>query len=116
MMQFQIDIEKLFHKNQLFPRIKDEFTNCKEFDFEAHMIKHKIEPEFGFGLLVQMVLHKRAHLPTLVGALRKHFDGDCQATTEELTKALHADLVDWSPVARQFIVKFGISAWITSTM
>lgn len=109
MLEFQIEIEKLFHKNQLEPRIKGEFTNCKEFNFELHMLKHQIEPKFGFDLLVQMVLHKRAHLPTLVGVLRKHFDGDCQLTTEELTKALHADLVDWSPVARQFIVKFGIS-------
>ena len=110
MLEFQIDMEKLFHKNQLFPRIRVEFTDCREFDFEVHMIEHEIDPEFGFDLLVQLVLHKRAHLPTLVGALRKHFDGDCQKTTDELHKAVLADLVDWSPVTRQFIVKFGISA------
>lgn len=109
MLQFQIEIEKLFHKNQLFPRIKGEFTDCKEFDFEKHMIEHDIDPEFGIDLLVQMVLHKRATLPALVGALRKHFDGDCQLTTDELTKAVQVDLVDWSPVTRQFIIKFGIS-------
>lgn len=109
MLEFQIEIEKLFHKNQLFPRIKGEFTTCEEFDFEKHMLDHDIDVRFGFDLLVQMVLHKRANLPTLVGALRKHFDGDCQLTTDELLKAVQADLVDWSPVARQFIVKFGIS-------
>jgi hypothetical protein len=108
-LEFQIEIEKLFHKNQLFPRIKNEFTSCTEFDFEGYMIANGIEPEFGYDLLVQMVLHKRAHLPTLVGALRKHFDDDCQKTADELTKALHADLVDWEPVSRQFVVKFGIS-------
>jgi hypothetical protein len=57
-----------------------------------------------------MVLHRRAHLPILVGVLRKHFEGDCQLTTDELLKAVRADLVDWSPVSRQFIVKYGISA------
>lgn len=110
MHEFQIEIEKLFHKNQLFPRIAGEFTNCKEFDFEKHMIEHEIDTKFGFDLLVQMVLHKRAYLPALVGALRKHFDGDCQKTADELHKALEADLVDWHPVSRQFIIKFGISA------
>jgi hypothetical protein len=109
-LEFQIDIEKLFHKNQLFPRIRGEFVDCEEFDFAAHMRKHGIEKEFGFDLLVQMVLHKRAHLPTLVGSLRKHFDGDCQKTADELLKCLEADLVDWAPVPKQFIVKFGISA------
>lgn len=104
----QIDIEKLFHKNQLFPRIKGEFV--AEPEFAKQMKKFNINQEFGLDLLVQMVLHKRAHLPTLVGSLRKHFDGDCQRTADELLKAVQADLVDWSPVERQFIVKFGISA------
>jgi len=109
MLEFQIDIEKLFHKNQLFPRIEGEFTTCKEFNFRGHMIEHKIDEDFGFALLVQMVLHKRAHLPTLVGTLRKYFDEDAQKTAEELEKAVAANLVDWSPVSRQFILRYGIS-------
>jgi len=108
MLEFQIEIEKLFHKNQLFPRIRAEFEDC-EFDFKALMIEHQIDLKFGFDLLIQMVLHKRAPLSALVGALRKHFDGECQKTVDELTKAVHADLVNWSPATRQFIVKFGIS-------
>lgn len=107
-LEFQIEIEKLFHKNQLFPRIKNEFLDC-DYDFPGIMRKFSIQEDFGYDLLVQMVLHKRAHLATLVGALKKHFDGDCQLTVDELHKAVMADLVDWSPVARQFIVKFGIS-------
>ncbi|MER9436661.1 hypothetical protein NKJ04_17360 [Mesorhizobium sp. M0618] len=110
MMEFQIEIEKLFHKNQLFPRIRGEFVQCKEFDFEHYMIDHEINVEFGFDLLVQMVLHKRAELPILVGTLRKHFGDDCQRTADELVKASEADLVDWNPFTRQFVIKFGISA------
>lgn len=108
MLEFQIEIEKLFSKNQLMPRIRGEFQ--AEPFFEKQMVAHDINIDFGFDLLAQMVLHKRAHLPTLVGGLRKHFEGDCQKTTDELLKAAMADLVDWSPIARQFIVKYGISA------
>lgn len=108
MLEFQIEIEKLFHKNQLFPRIKSEFV-AADFDFEKHMIEHGIETKFGFDLLVQMVLHKRAKLPVLVGALRKHFAGDCQKTADELLKATQADLVDWSIATKEFIVRFGVS-------
>jgi hypothetical protein len=107
MLEFQIEIEKLFHKNQLMPRIEAEFE--AEPAFRKAMLAHGIDIDFGYALLAQMVLHKRAHLPTLVGALRKHFEDDCQLTTDELLKAVKADLVDWSPVARQFIVKYGIS-------
>lgn len=108
MIDLQIETEKLFHKNQLFPRIKSEFVASK-FNFRKHMLEHRIDPDFGFDLLVQMVLHKRAHLPVLVGILRKHFKGDCQLTTDELLKACQADLVDWNPVTRQFIIKCDIT-------
>ena len=107
MIEFQIEIEKLFHKNQLFPRIKSEFTN--EPAFLKHFKANSIQEEFGFDLLVQMVLHKRAHLPVLVGLLRKHFDGNCQKTADELLKAASCDLVDWEPVSRQFIIRFDIT-------
>jgi hypothetical protein len=108
MLEFQIEIEKLFHKNQLFPRIRGEFEDC-EFDFPKYMSERDINVEFGMDLLVQMVLHKRAILPVLVGTLRKHFNDDCQKTADELVKAVMADLVDWSPITRQFIIKFGIT-------
>lgn len=109
MLEFQIEIEKLFHKNQLMPRIKGEFITFADFDFTAYMNEHRIDTAFGFDLLAQMVLHKQADLATLVGALRKHFDGDCQKTADALLQAASADLIDWSPVTRRFVVKFGIS-------
>lgn len=109
MLQFQIEIEQLFHKNQLVPRIKGEFTECSKADFAAHMDKHGIDQEFGFALLVQMVLHKRATLPTMVGILRRYFDGSPQATADAIKKACEADLVDWNPVTRQLVVKFDIT-------
>lgn len=111
MKQYQIDMEKLFHKNQLIPRIKSEFTSA-DFNFRNHMTKHNIDHDFGFDLLVQMVLHKRATVPVLVGILRKHFrdyQNGSQMTADAILKCVKADLVDWNPSLRQFIVRFDIS-------
>lgn len=108
MIEFQRQMEMLFHKNQLFRRIKQEFLDC-EFDFAAHMKKHNIPEDFGYDLLVQMVLHKRALLPSLVGMLRKHFDGNCQKTADALLEAAKADLVDLKPTTLQFIVRIDIT-------
>ena len=108
MEQVQIDMEKLFHKNQLHPRIRSEFQNV-DLPFRDVMVKNGLDPAFGFDLLVQMVLHKRAGVPVLVGILRKHFKGDCQATADALLLAAQIDLVDWNPTTRQFIVKYDIT-------
>jgi len=108
MQEVQIEMEKLFHKNQLHARIKKEFTDA-DLPFKEIMIKNKIDPTFGFSLLVQMVLHKRAGVPVLVGILRKHFKGDCQATADALLLACQIDLVDWNPRTKQFIVKYDIT-------
>jgi len=76
------------------------------------MKEHYIDPYFGFALLVQMVLHKRTTLSTLVGILRKHFEpapNASQMAADMLLKAAEADLVDWDSQLRQFIIKFNIS-------
>lgn len=104
----QIELERLFSKNQLIPRIKAEFTNCTTVDFKTYMIEQEIPVQFGLDLLVQMVLHKRANLPTLVGILHHHLD-DAQATADMLLKCAMADLVDWSPDLKLFVVKFPIT-------
>jgi hypothetical protein len=109
MMDNQEQLELLFSKNQLIPRIRAEFENCQEYDFKAHMIEHKIPIDFGFALLVQINLHKRANLPTMVGVLRSHCE-DSQATADMLMRAAIADLVDWDPELKLFIVKYPISA------
>lgn len=108
MEQYQIDMEKLFNKNQLHPRIKAEFS-ATGLPFRDVMVKHGLDVMFGYDLLVQMVLHKRANLPTLVGILRKHFDGNCQQTADALLLACTIDLVDWNPSLKLFIIKYDIS-------
>ena len=110
MQQYQIDMEKLFHKNQLIPRIKSEFQN-DSFNFRSHMLKHNIDTDFGFDLLVQMVLHKRTKVNVLVGIMRRHYKGPgaSQWATDELLKCVEADLIDWNPTTRDFIIRYDIT-------
>lgn len=109
LIAYQRELETLFNKNQLITRIKSEFIDCKDFDFNAYFEANDVPTGFGFDLLVQMNLHKRCNLTTLVGVLNRHF-GDVQATAHMLEKCARLDLVDWSPHFELFIVKFTISA------
>jgi hypothetical protein len=104
----QILLEKLFSKNQLIPRIKAEFQSCKDFNFWEYFAEKEIPVDFGWGVLVEMSLHKRATLPTLVGLLYHHFD-NAQMTANMLLKAAEVDLVDWNPELKLFITRFEVS-------
>lgn len=104
----QVNIEKLFHKNQLLPRIKSEFMKAGK--FTTIMQNANIPVEFGYSLLAQMVLHRRADLTTLVGILRHELKSkDCQDTAEMLLEAVKADLVDFDPISEKFIMRYDIS-------
>jgi hypothetical protein len=104
----QLDLEQFLSKKQLVPRILSEFTESKEVNFSRYFAEVKLPEKFAYDLLVQMVIHKRATLPTLVGILRHHFD-DSQATAEMLKKAYEASLVDWIPELKLFVVLIDIS-------
>jgi len=111
-LDLQIELEELYSKNQLLPRIRQEFTSCEDIDFEAFMAEHEIPFDFGMDLLVQMVLHKRTTLPTLVGILRHHFEPDANAsqlTADMLWKCAEIDLVTWDDLTTKFILEFDIS-------
>jgi hypothetical protein len=110
MIEFQVEMEKLFNKNQLIPRIKKVFKD--EPQFEAHMKAKKIPVDFGYDLLTQLVLHKRASISTMVGILRRHFDGPkaSQQTADAILAACHADLCDWCPITSTVVIRFEIGA------
>jgi hypothetical protein len=105
---YQLAMEKLFHKNQLVPRIKGEFENSKDPDFLKYMRDNAINEAFGLDVLTQMVLHKRASVKVLAGILRRHFN-DSQRTVDELYKCVEADLIDWNHMTEQFVIKIDIS-------
>lgn len=104
----QMELERLYNKNQLMSRVCNEFIDCKEFNFIAHMEKHGIPPKFGISLLAQMSLHKRADLRTLLGTLRHHCD-TAQEVADLILKCAEVDLVDYNYPMRMFIVRFNIS-------
>lgn len=109
----QVLLEHLYNKNQLIPRIRQEFETCKEFDFQEYLADHKIPIPFGIDLLIQMALHKRVGLAPLVGILKKHFEtanDPAQTCADMLERALEADLIQWMGSAFQFIVVFDITA------
>lgn len=107
--KLQEELELLFDKHQLFPRVRKAFRTNESFDFPAHLKKLGIPEKFGIDLLAQMAVRKRANLSTLVGVLRHHFK-TAQACTDMLTKAAFHDLVNYSTRREQFIVVFTIDA------
>lgn len=104
----QRELEKLYNKNQTITRIKSEFMDCKQFNFAEYMEAQGIPTGFGMDVMVQMALHKRCQLPTMVGLLNKHFN-DVQQTADMLYKCADADLIDWSPNLNLFVVKVTIT-------
>ena len=108
LVDHQVELEKLYSKNQCVPRIRAEFQNCEDVDLTDYLIKSEIPVNFGIDLLVQMALHKRATLQTLIGILYHHFN-DSQVCADMLLKACVADLVDWDTNIELFVVKFEVS-------
>lgn len=106
----QESLENLYSRCMLMPRLRKEFTEDPNYEFPLYLKEQGIPEKFGIDLLCQMALHKRAKLEALVGLLRHHFEGNSQRTADMLHLAAKADLVDWSPQLKIFIVKFNISA------
>lgn len=112
-IELQKDLEHLFDKNQLIPRIRQEFKN--ERVIMDHIKAVGLPQEFALDLLSQMALHKRASLPVLVGCLNRHAPS-AQAVVGLIQKAAEADLVDYAGDLDLFIVKFLISDDVQSEL
>lgn len=106
--QHQIKIEELFNNNQLISRIRKEFEEADDFDFRADFKEHDIPAEFGFSLLVQMVLHKRCDINTLVGCLRRHCSS-AQETSDLIVKCYDAGYMQWDQRFNKFVVLIDIT-------
>lgn len=109
LVDHQMQLEKLFNKNQLMSRLRQEFTEAEEGLFVKFCEHQDIDVKFGIDLLSQMALHKRCDLETLVGCLRNHFP-TAQEVVDEIIKCAEADLVTYKVQLRQFIVIYEITA------
>lgn len=102
----QIELEKLYSKNQLIPRIKSEFLNC-EIDFKRMFKDFGVPEEAGFSFLVQIALHRRCKLDVMVGLLRNAAGGSQQAV-EVIYKMLDLRLATWDQLTETLIVAIPI--------
>lgn len=75
------------------------------------IVRSELNEEFCFDLLSQMIIYKRAHLPTLVGLLKHHFrdkSNPFQACSDALLIAAKYWLIDWDGQAEQFVIQFDV--------
>lgn len=103
--EYQMQMEKLFHKNQLMKRVTAEFK--KETMFGEFFKAQTYSEGFGYDLLAQMAIHKRANVATLVGLLSGHF-ADVQDCANEIERACSDDLINWNPATQMFHAAFFI--------
>lgn len=105
----QAQLELLYSKYQTQGCIAQEFL---EAGIEAQLEAVNIPLAFGLDLLVQLVLHKRANIPTLVGMLKRHFDDQenpAQACTDMILKACEEDLADWDEFTQTVVMLYNIT-------
>jgi DNA-directed RNA polymerase len=106
--EHQLELEKLYDKNQLMPRVRGAFKNCTSINFAQMIEKAEVNPDFAYDMLAQIAVHKRADVRTMVGCLRHHFD-DAQMTATELEKAIKGELVTYLEKTKQFVVIYEIT-------
>lgn len=101
--EMQIQLEQLFSKNMLMPRIRREIEDTPVL---LELCKAAgLDQKFGVDLMAQMALHKRASLQVLVGSLRHHAP-TAQGVVDLIHRAAVGDLVDYTSDLDLFIVKY----------
>ena len=101
----QTALEQIFAKNNLHKRIRKEFLDA---GIEQHLTDLQIDIQFGIDLLVQMVLHKRAKMPILVGILKNHFN-TLQQCADAIIEAAKKDIIDYEEMSDSFIMKYDVT-------
>jgi DNA-directed RNA polymerase len=105
--QTQIELERLFHKNQLMTRLRFEFRQPEIIEI---CTEHKLKVDFVIDLLSQMALHKRTKIAVLVGLLHRHFDEspsltqNLQACVDMICRSAEAGLVNVDPIMHETFI------------
>lgn len=112
--EYQLKLEEMYDKHQLMPRVRQWFKERTDIPFATAMRNAGIPEKFGFDLLAQIAVHKRANVPTLVGCLRRHCD-TAQEVADLLEVAVNANFLmfQFSQTRRgaegEFVVVYDIS-------
>lgn len=111
----QTELEHLFDKNQLKPRLRKWFDTDA---FHAYVrdkgVSELVTPKFAIDLCATMAMMKRCTPGALIGILYKHFMTDegrhvaMQNCAHALEECVDADLVDYSMNQQMFILRLDI--------
>ena len=111
----ETELEKLFDKNQLKPRLRDWFGSPEFIDFvKSKGMSESVTPKFCIELCATMAMMKRATPGALIGILYKEFLTDAgkhvamQECAHALEECVDADLVDYSMNQQMFIIRLDI--------
>src|SRR5699024_1312320 len=100
-IQHQKQLEVLFNKNQLLPRMRKEFEDSKEIDFKAFAAYLEIDYKLLIDAMVQIALHKRIDIRSMVGSLNSDAH-DAQYIADCLLKMAENDCFNYEPTLDLF--------------
>lgn len=103
-------LETLFNERQTPKLLRKQLLENDELC--TRVVLSTLDEEFALDLLAQMLLHRRATVPTLVGLLYQHFPAgnSRQRCANALLLAVQHDLVDFDPSTDQFITRYLMDA------
>lgn len=107
--QAQLELELLFSKNQLLPRLREELCTS---DILEYLNQCELDPFFTIDLMAHMIVHRKAPIGVLVGILKSYHTSyhpieiALQTTAEMILDAVSAGLVslDTSNMTLTYIV------------
>lgn len=105
----QIELEKLYNKNQLMARLRREYRIAPVIE---HCEKNGIPLDFAMDLLAQAYLHRSTTVGVLVGVLCKHFEGlddGLQKCADMILKAARANLINYDGITRKVSCRLPVS-------
>lgn len=107
-IEHQKKLETIYNKNQLLKRMREEFENSEDIDFKAFAAYLEIDYKLLIDAMVQIALHKRADIQTMIGSLMSHSD-DAQYIADCLYKMAENDCFNYDPTIDKFGVIYEIS-------
>lgn len=100
----QAELEVRYAKNQTTTRIKQHFTDM---GLDKVMEAMGLPMDFYMSFLVQLALHKRANMATMVGVLRHHVN-DTKMTAKLVEVGIGLGLCKWDEMSEMLVVKHDI--------
>ena len=95
MVTTQLNLEELFHRNQLMDVLRDQFGPLTDDPFKLDVI-------------CQIYLHKQADVPTMVGLFSPKW-GEPQDVADMLMEVVEDDLIDYDIETMKFVLKYEIT-------